>query len=142
MNVTHANGFLNGDDDGGGGGGDGDAGGDVGGDVDVMLDDDVVLCLRMFEYPILVSLVLPYSFRCDAYVLLIHQTYRLLPILSHIFQNVDQHDSIHPLATFQTVNEHLQHKKRKGTAQSEQKEYKSTKQCFLTMFMPYIQFIV
>ena len=57
--MTHANGFLNGDDDGGGGGGDGDAGGDVGGDVDVMLDDDVVLCLRMFEYPILVSLSHP-----------------------------------------------------------------------------------
>ena len=53
MNVIHANDFLSDDDDGGGGGGGvGDVGGDV--DVDVMLDDDVVLCLRVFECPILV----------------------------------------------------------------------------------------
>jgi len=52
MNVIHANDFLSDDDDGGGGGGVGDVGGDV--DVDVMLDDDVVLYLWVFECPILV----------------------------------------------------------------------------------------
>ena len=48
MNVIHANDFLSDDDGGGGGGGVGDVGGDV--DVDVMLDDDVVLCLQVFIY--------------------------------------------------------------------------------------------